>query len=245
MTADTTLRTPATSATTKDVDERRFLTWAGWSGIAATAAFVATSVATTGSPAPPDAAGEMVAYLDAVASSPWVFYTYGICGVVLCLLYAPMSIGVHRLLGRSTMSWFGTAAVLAGLAVLFPAYVVNLLAPGGLAPAATELGEGGADTLFTLHTYAEAAAEMCFTVGSVLSLGIGPLLWGWAWRRSSVRPRWLGWVAVATGISGMVWFVWLAPFTGLVLVIMVNVLLSLLLFAALSVVLLRRGRAPR
>ncbi len=245
MTADTALRSPVAPASTKDLDERRFLTWAGWSGVVATAAFVATSVATSGSPAPPDAAGEMVTYLEEVASSPWVFYVYGICGIVLCLLYVPMSIGVHRLLGRPTVSWFGTAAVLAGLAVLFPAYVVNLLVPAGLAPVATDLGEAGADTLFTVHTYVEAAAETCFTVGSVLSLGIGPLLWGWAWRRSSTPPRWLGWVAVATGVTGMVWFVWLVPVTGLVLVIMVNVLLSLLLFTALSVVLLRRGGGRR
>ncbi len=225
-------------------EQASFLRWSGWSGLAATAAFVATIVASTGSPAPPDSVGEVVGYLNEIADGG-AAYLYGIAGVVLCLLYLPMAVGVYHVLGRQTLAWFGTGAVLAGLVVLFPAYVTNLVFPAGLAPVASEIGDAGAASLYSLHAYASSVAEVCFTIGSVLSLAVGPLLWGVAWLRSSTPRRWLGWTAVVTGLTGTVWFVWLSDAVVVLPILLVNTLLSLVLFTGASTLLVASGRSGR
>ncbi len=241
MTSNTAMLTPAASPTAGS-EQASFLRWSGWSGLAATAAFVATIVATTGSTAPPESVGEVISYLDEVAEGS-ASHLYGIAGVVLCLLYVPMAVGVYHLLGRRTLAWFGSGAVVAGLVVLFPAYLVNLIIPAGLASAAAELGDAGADSLYSLHAFASSAAEACFTIGSVLSLAVGPLLWGLAWLRSTTPRRWLGWTAVVTGLTGAVWFVWLSDAAMVLPVLLVNTLLSLVLFTGASASLVAKGRS--
>ena len=76
------------------------------------------------------------------------------------------------------------------------------------------------------------AAELFFTVGSLLSLAFGPFLWGVAWLRSMDTSRWLGWTAILTGLTGLVWFVWLLD-TDIALLgflLIANVLVSFVLF---------------
>lgn len=241
-------RSPAPAApTAADArPDRSFSAWSGWCGLVATAAFVVTIVAGSASGAPaPEGPGEILGFLDEVSQTPATWYAYGVAGIALTVLYIPMAVAVHRLLASSTASWFASTAVVVGLAALFPAYVVNVLVPAGLAPAAGVLGEGGAGTLYGIHAYADAAAEVCFAVGSVLSLGVGPLLWGVGWLRSVGAHRWLGWAQLITGATGMVWFVWLLADSVVVTVLLaVNGICALVVFTGISAVLVGRGR-PR
>jgi hypothetical protein len=142
----------------------------------------------------------------------------------MSVLYVPMAVGVHRLLGRAAGSWFGSAAIVAGLAILFPAYVAGVVLPAALAPAAAELGVAGADVLYVVAVVTETAAGMLFAVGSVLSLGFGPLLWGAEWLRTRRSDRWLGWLGVITGTTGMVWFAWGVASPLQIALVLVNVL---------------------
>lgn len=151
-------------------NERSFLQWAGWSGLVGTLAFVTTIVAAQVSAvADPEGPGEILGYLEEVSQSGWNTYTYGIAGIVLTVLYIPMAVGVYRLLARSTAAWYGSASVVIGLAVLFPAYVINLLVPAGLVPLAADMGGVGAEALYADYAFARAAAEVFFT-GASLSL---------------------------------------------------------------------------
>ncbi|MDX1450297.1 MAG: hypothetical protein R3246_14700, partial [Acidimicrobiia bacterium] len=220
--------------------------WSGWSGLIATAAFLVTVIQNNvGGVAEPEGPGEILGYLDQVSRSPSSFYVYGFGGIVLVLLYIPMAAGIYRLLDRSTEAWFGSVAVITGLAVLLPAYLITVLVPAGLAPAAADLGGPGTEALYAIHTFATATAESLFTVGSVLSLGIGPLLWGFGWLRSLEHRRWLGWLGIVTGVSGMVWFVWLTAGPLVLIALIVNVLCSLVLFGGISIDLVSLGRTTR
>lgn len=238
-----TRRVDSSSMAHDDHASLQFSRWAGWSGIGATIAFIVTVVMTTGGVAGPDGPGDMTRFAADVSDGGWLGYLYGVAGVVLVVLYMPMAVGLHRMLGRSAITLNGSAAVVFGLAVLLPAYLINLLATFTFAPLAAEVGDVGAVALYADYSIARSTAELFFTVGSILSLGVGPLLWGLAWLRSDVGSRWLGWAGVITGVAGAVWFVWLVdnPLFGIALI--VNVLMSLVFFAGASVVLLLRGRS--
>lgn len=242
MTQSTTRPTPDISIEIGPTEERSFLRWAGWSGLAATLAFVVTIVVTNaGGPASPESSAEILGYLDEVSTSSLGLYAYGIAGIVLCVLYVPMAVGIHRLLGRSTVAWHGSFAVTVGLAVLFPAYLINLLIPAGLSHAASDPAIG-AESLYAVFAYAEGAAESLFTVGSALSLAIGPLLWGYGWLKADLDRRWIGWVGLVAGITGFVWFVWLLDTPIVLIVLMVNVVASLAMFTGASAALIADGR---
>lgn len=231
-------------ATTTDQPHREsFLRWAGWSGLIGTLAFIVTIVMTTGGVADPDGPGDMARFLADISDGGALSYVYGVAGAVLVVIYIPMAVGVYRLLDRSTMAWHGTAAMVFGLAVLLPAYLINLLPAQSFAPLAAELGGGSGEILYADYSIARSAAELFFTVGSVLSLAVGPLLWGIEWLRSMGSSRWLGWFGVVTGVTGMVWLVWLVDNAVFGYLLMANVLASLVLFTGVSVVLLSRGRA--
>lgn len=234
------------SRTRASMQQGSFSTWAGISGLVATLAFIATiGIANLSSVTAPTGPGEMLAYLESVAGAPWPIYGYGIAGVVLCIAYMPMAIGAYRLLGRSTGAWYGTAAIVVGLVVLFPAYVLNMLAPAGLSEAAEVTGAAGSHALYVTYAAATSLGELFFTVGSVLTLCIGPLLWGFLWVRSLNRFRSVGWLGLLTGITGAVWFVWLVDSPAIAITLMGNVLLSLGLFIGVSIALLADSRDLR
>lgn len=244
MIGDTTDRLLSTvPAAVGESKDGTFLKWAGWSGLVATIAFLVTVLMTFSAVSGPEGPADMTRFLDDVAEAGTLEYVYGVAGIVLAVLYIPMAIGTYLLLRRTVAAWFGSVAVAFGLAVLLPAYVINLLAPFGLVPLAAELGGAGSEALYANYEVARVMAELFFTVGSLLTLGFGPLLWGVAWLRSELASRWVGWAAVATGVTGMVWFVWLIDNAAAGYVLIVNVLVSLVLFAGVSVILVRQGRA--
>lgn len=246
MIGDTTDRLLATApATYHESPDGTFLKWAGWSGLIATFAFVVTVVMTFFSVAGPEGPGDVSRYLDDVAAAGSVEYIYGVAGIVMVVLYIPMAIGTYAILKKTTPAWYGSVAVAFGLAVLLPAYLINLLAPFGLVPLAGDLGGTGTEALYADYQVARVMAELFFTVGSLLTLGFGPLLWGVAWLRSRESNRWVAWTAIVTGVTGMVWFVWLIDNATIGYVLILNVLVSLVLFAAVSVVLLVEARADR
>lgn len=140
---------------------------------------------------------------------------------------------------KSNTLWYGALAIVIGLAVLFPAYVINLLAPTALVAMST--AGIGAETLLAHYEVARTLAEIFFSVGSILSLGFGPFLLGFEWLSRS--RGFLGWTGVLTGVTGMVWFVWLVDSGVIGIVLIVNVLASLVFFTAVSVALVSEGRS--
>lgn len=244
MVADTTShRTAPVPSSADRAQSGAFLEWAGWSGLLGTLAFIVTIVMTTGGVSGPDGSADMARFLADVSDGGSLGYVYGVAGIVLVVLYIPMAVGIYRLLGRSAAAWNGSAAVVFGLAVLLPAYLINLLPSMAFVPLAAELGSTGGEILYADYSIARSGAELFFTVGSVLSLGLGPLLLGLAWLRSSERGRWLGWAGVLTGATGMVWFVWLIDNALFGYLLIANVVVSLVYFTGVSVVLVSRGRA--
>lgn len=223
-------------------DERRFLRWAGWSGIAATTAFLlSVVVANLGGPEQPAGPGDVLDYLAEIASSPTQNHVYGIAGIVFCVVYIPMLVGVHRTLGATVTSWFGTAAMVAGMVLLVPAYAISVMEPS-LAGTAAELGTAAGDAAYAVYGTLAGASTVSFTAGSILTLSIGPLLWSFDALRSGAVARWLAWVGVVTGVSGLVWFVWFSESGAVLAVLIVNVVGSLVYFYGLSGHLIRTAR---
>lgn len=231
------------ATTTHTSDEGRFLRWAGWSGLVATFLFLTTVAATfLGGPAQPEGPGDVLGYMSEVAAGPFQNYLYGIAGIAFCVIYIPMLFGVHRLLGRTVPVWFGTAAMVMGMALLLPAYVISTMEPG-IGEAAAQLGSAGADAAYAVYGTLATASTIFFTVGSVLTLCFGPLIWSAEALRAGSHARWLGWMGILTGVTGLVWFVWFSESGVILMVLIANVVASLVYFFGLSAVLLGRGRA--
>lgn len=229
-------------------DRLRYLKWSGWSGLLASAAFLTTVLVSnlvTSGTEPPAGPSDMVRYFSDISENPAGFVAYGTAGIVLSILYIPMSFGVYRMLQRTTIAWFGTAAVVIGLGILLPAYVTNILLANGLAPAAAEVGEAGNAPLFVVYEFASSAAAVFFTVGSILTLAIGPGLWAVEALKSRVLSTWLAWTGVVVGVSGLVWFVWFVSSPLVLIALIVNGLASLILFTGLSATLVSTASGQR
>jgi hypothetical protein len=243
MSHDTTVTTTPTTDVTSDTNiataerSRRLLRRGGIYGLAASAAYLATGVLTSviGGIEPPENVADMDRYLSEVSDAPLGFFLYAIAGLALCVLYIPMSRAITDLLAARRTARAGTTSVVAGLVILIPAYVIAAIGSVGL----VNRHDAGSDTdtLFDVHELVSTAAEVSFSVGSLLSLGVGPLLWGLAGRTGREIPRWLSRLAIVVGLLGLVWII--PPGVRPDLVVLANVLGSLVLFVALSLRLLR------
>ena len=121
-----------------------------------------------------------------------------------------------------------------------PAYVLSVVATVGLSAADSGWGTSH-ELLHDLHGATTVGITVSFAVGSLLSLGIGPLLWGLAGRDCGLVSQRLARLLIVVGVTGLVWAVPVEHPVALVL-IMVNVLGALVAFVALSLALIRGGR---
>ena len=227
-----------------DAPSTSWYSWAGWCGLAASAAFLATVLAVNvlGSVEESDGPDDIVRYLTDVADNSTQPLIYGISGIVLSVLYLPLAVAGYRALQRRTGAGVGSLALVVGLATLIPAYCLSIVEGIALASAATDLGPGGSDALYVVHEAATTAATVFFSIGSVLSLGVAPLLWGFESRRTGTFAPWLSWTGIVAGVTGAVWFVWFLEPPFALLVLVVNVVTSLVFFVGVSLALIARGR---
>ena len=128
-------------------------------------------------------------------------------------------------------------SVIAGLAILVPAYVLAGAATTGLLNA-YDSGVGN-EALLAIHEFSASATEIFFAAGSVLSLGFGPLLWGLAGRQTRTIPTWMSRLALLVGTTGLVWALPPSEHPIPTVLVLVNVLGSFVLFGGLSRALLR------
>jgi hypothetical protein len=224
-------------------NQSSFMKSAGWCGLIASLAFLTTvMVPTLGAPTKPDNQGEIAEYLAKISDGVLPSYIYGYGGILFCVLYIPLCIATFWLLGRTSLSLLGSLAIAIGLGILVPAYVAAMLPATGLVPATDQLGLGGNDSLYAIFAVVDAAAGIFFTVGSILTLAIGPFLWGLTGLRSGGISRWLAWVGITTGITGLIWFVWLLQGPIVLFVLLINVVLSLVFYTAVAIALLKSAK---
>ena len=221
---------PSIDATTAAQTKRR----AGIAGLVASAAFVATGVLNSTGTAveAPDAPSDIGRYVDDVDASMIPLGLYGVAGLALCFFYIVMSRAVTAHVGGDRRAAAGTAATIRGLVALVPAYLLHLAVTGGFSilHSQSNISDAG---LLDLHDAAHVGIAVSFAVGSLLSLGIGPLLWGLSGRAHDTIPAWLSRLLIAVGCAGLVWAI---PVENPVVfaVVMVNVLGALVAFIALS-----------
>lgn len=217
-------------------EHRKFMTWAGWSGLAASAAFIITIVATNflGSVEPLDGPDDIIRYLDEVGDNAVRSYVYGIAGIIMSVLFLPFGIAVYYKLHRGAAAALGSVAMGVGLMMLVPAYAVSILEAAVLTSVASELGTTGSEALYALQEFGGGTAGIFFTVGSILTLAVAPLLWAMDGRRTGALPKWLSGTGLLAGVTGLVWFVWLYESPITLIVLLINVVVSLVFFIALA-----------
>ena len=237
------MTTITASATTTDPSNRaEALRKAGWFGLAGSAAYLTTGVLANigASIDPAESAGDTGRYLADIEAVAAGHIAYGLAGIALCLLYVPMAKATTGLLGGSQRARQGTFAIIAGLLALIPAYVASIVSSGGVVTIARHTAVTDSQ-LFGLLEALDVVSTASFAVGSFLSLGVGPLLWGLAAAGATPFPRWVRNLFLSLGATGVVWI--LPMSTVLIVPLMINVLASLTAYTALSVVLVRRARS--
>lgn len=199
-------------------DTRQFIRTGGFLGIASGVAIVLSALSTTitAGVARPDNASELAAFFDDVGSNGYGFHLYGWTGLLALLLAVPFTYALF-LFVREALSeaWLGAIAMWAGLIVLFPAYILNILIATKLEPLFDELGESATDPMYIFYESNAGLAALMFLLGSLLTFSIAPWLLSLAWLRTTTSPRWIGWLGVFAGVTGLAWVVMLADEPGL------------------------------
>jgi len=189
-------------------DRTTFIRTGGWLGILSGVAILLSSLITviTSSIARPEGPSEVAAFLTDVASSGYAFHLYGWLGLLGLVLAVPFTYGVFLLVrGALAEAWLGAIFMVAGLIVLFPAYTLAMLTTTTLSPLFDDLGEPVADSIYVVLKSFTGFAALLFLLGSLLTFSIAPGLLSIAWLRTRTSPRWIGWLGVFAGISGLAW----------------------------------------
>ena len=106
-------------------------------------------------------------------------------------------------------------------------------------PLYNELGEGGAESVYAIYSALSAFSDAAFLLGSVLTFSAAPALLSIAWIRSDMPSRWIGWLGIVAGATGLSWLGLISGIELLAIGFAVNALINLVWIAAASMVLTR------
>lgn len=189
-------------------DRSTFIRTGGWVGILSGVAILVSSLTTfvTASIARPENPSEVAGFLAEVGSSSYGFHIYGWIGLIALVLAVPFTYGLFLFVrGALTEAWLGAVFMVSGLVVLFPAYVLAMLTATSLGPLFDDLGEAAAESIYVVFKSFGGIATLLFLLGSLLTFSIAPGLLSVAWLRTRTSPRWIGWLGIFAGITGLAW----------------------------------------
>jgi len=189
-------------------EQRTFIRTGGWLGMLSGLAILVSSLTTaiTSSIARPEDPSEVAAFLTEVDSKVYSFHVYGWFGLIGLILAVPFTYGLFLLVRKAlNEAWLGAVFMWAGLIVLFPAYVLAMLTATSLSPLFDDLGESAADSIYVVFKSFGGLAALLFLLGSLLTFSIAPGLLSVSWLRTATSPRWIGWLGVFAGITGLAW----------------------------------------
>lgn len=215
----------------------RFSVIAGWCGLLAAAAYITTIAVASlfGSVEAYDGPADIVRYLQDVADNSARSIVYGIAGIVMSVLFIPFGIAIYRALNRTASALLGSLAMTVGLVCLIPAYAMSLIEGTVLASAVNDAGIDDQSALYLATEFAVGVMVIFFTVGSILTLCVAPLLWGVEGRRTGAFSKWINLTGIIVGVSGLVWFVWFFETPALLFVMLLNAVASLVYFIGLAI----------
>lgn len=189
-------------------DKRTFIRTGGLVGLASGIAILASSLSTfvTASVARPDGPSDLAEFFADVDTSGYGFHLYGWSGLIGLVLAVPFTYGLFLLVrGALSQAWLGAVFMWAGLVVLFPAYVLNILVATKLSSLFGDLSESAANSVYVVYEAYAGSGSIMFLFGSLLTFSIAPWLLSIAWLRTGTRPRWIGWLGVFAGVTGLAW----------------------------------------
>ena len=160
----------------------------------------------TSSIARPEDPSGVAEFLVEVDSNAYSFHVYGWFGLIGLILAVPFTYGLFLLVRKAlNEAWLGAVFMWAGLIVLFPAYVLAMLTATSLSPLFDDLGESAADSIYVIFKTFGGLGTLLFLLGSLLTFSIAPGLLSVAWLRTGTSPRWIGWLGVFAGATGLAW----------------------------------------
>jgi len=189
-------------------EQRTFIRTGGWVGVLSGLAILVSSLTTaiTSSIARPENPSELAEFLAEVDSNAYSFHIYGWFGLIGLILAVPFTYGLFVLVRKAlNEAWLGAVFMWAGLIVLFPAYVLGMLTATNLSPLFDDLGESAADSIYVVFKTLGGLGTLLFLLGSLLTFSIAPGLLSVAWLRTRTSPRWIGWLGVFAGVTGLAW----------------------------------------
>jgi len=189
-------------------EQRTFIRTGGWVGVLSGLAILVSSLTTaiTSSIARPENPSELAEFLAEVDSNAYSFHIYGWFGLIGLILAVPFTYGLFVLVRKAlNEAWLGAVFMWAGLIVLFPAYVLAMLTATNLSPLFDDLGESAADSIYVVFKTLGGLGTLLFLLGSLLTFSIAPGLLSVAWLRTRTSPRWIGWLGVFAGVTGLAW----------------------------------------
>jgi len=176
--------------------------------MASGAAILLSSLMTlvTASVSRPDVPSELPEFFADLDTSGYAFHLYGWLGLIGLVLAVPFTYGLFLLVrGALNHAWLGAVGMWAGLIVLFPAYVFNILMVSKMTPLFADLGGSAADSVFVVYETYVGFGSILFLAGSLLTFSLAPWLLSVAWLRTRVGARWIGRLGVFAGVTGLAW----------------------------------------
>jgi hypothetical protein len=189
-------------------DRSAFIRTGGWLGIFSGIAILISSLTTaiTSSTPRPEDPSEMAEFLVEVGTNGTFFHLYGWLGLIGLVLAVPFTYGLFLLVrGALKEAWTGSIFMVAGLIVLFPAYVLAMLTATSLVPLDQDIGGSAVDSIYVVFKALGGMATLLFLFGSLLTFSIAPWLLSIAWLKTTTSPRWIGWLGVFAGVTGLAW----------------------------------------
>lgn len=179
------------------------------------------------------AAGDMEAWLTAVAGSRTLALAGVGCSIAAIALWAVVGLVLYRMLApqRPAAALLGAAGYLAGVPLALAAFALGFGATWGLMDAAASADAAVITALMRGFLVSD-------DIATLLIAGLGNGFFSLAGLRSGLLPRWLGWLGLlAGGLVTVVLLRYVVPFFA---VATIGYPLVLLWFVLLGIVLLRR-----
>ena len=138
------------------------------------------------------------------------FLTFIWLGLFGAALLIPAALGLFQALRvAGTVLWIALVAMFTGALLWLGAAIINLSIVYELAPGYVEASDATKPALAVIASTLDRIHDVANDVGSVLLRGIGVLLFTLAILRTSIIPKWVGWLGLPSVV--LVWLSTLDP----------------------------------
>ena len=186
-------------------------------------------------------------YFQTIQDTRAIFILYGWGGVFGTLLCVPYLLAFYTAIKESAaefpMILLSLIIALIGLLLATIGFFKPLTLIYSYLPMASEAGPEALPMVRTAASVAVEVLELPWNVGSFLAFGLGIGLIAYYALRTATGPKWLNWVGIIGGLTGIVWLTVYLPFLEPISILLrvLNILTIMVWSIGLSFALARRS----